>query len=167
MQLPLERTRLLACDRGAFGKLQRGVAGFSSKRIRSKLTLSLHPAFGSRWLRPKLADFEMEYPDIELHIRSSLAIPDSSRVDIAIRFGCGNWGNLRSDLLLDKHLFPVCSSRYKERLHPSDGSFGTLSIRFRSTSPTTLFCRWGTTTTLASTTSPVGFLVAGNWASNA
>ena len=46
-----------------------------------------------------------------LHIKTgqSLANFKSDGVDIAIRFGTGDWRGLRAIKLLDEELFPVCS----------------------------------------------------------
>jgi LysR family transcriptional regulator, glycine cleavage system transcriptional activator len=48
---------------------------------------------------------------MDLHIKTSQSLVNfkSDGVDIAIRFGTGDWKGLRAIKLLDEEFFPVCS----------------------------------------------------------
>lgn len=71
------------------------------------------PAFASRWLVPRLNDFNRWHPDIELHISTSLEpanFTDDS-VDVDIRFGRPASDNLHVEPFLESSRFPVASPR--------------------------------------------------------
>jgi len=72
------------------------------------------------WFRAFLVT--ARYPRINLHIKTgqSLANFKSDGVDIAIRFGTGDWKGLRAIKLLDEELFPVCSPSLNDGRLPKD-----------------------------------------------
>lgn len=91
------------------------------------LTLSLLPMFATRWLIPRLSSFQQLCPEIELRLSTSVSPVDfySSDVDVAIRYGDGNWLGVYSERLIDEFIFPVCSPDFlKKNQHtlntPSD-----------------------------------------------
>jgi LysR family glycine cleavage system transcriptional activator len=73
------------------------------------LTVSVLPAFATRWLIPRLSRFNALHPDVDINIRASQSLIDFDRdgVDLAVRFGAGNWPGLHSEKLLEEELFPV------------------------------------------------------------
>lgn len=86
---------------------------------RTSLTVQVTPSFGSRWLARRLQRFWAEYPEIDLRIYHALPHEqiDMRRVDLAIKWGRGNWEPLRSEVLFECHLIPVCAPGY---LRPED-----------------------------------------------
>ncbi len=75
------------------------------------LTLSVTPTLAAKWLEPRLPAFRVAHPGIELRISTSMRMVDFARerMDMAIRYGLGNWPGLRSDrLAMTDHIFPVC-----------------------------------------------------------
>jgi len=54
------------------------------------------------------------YPDIEIEMHASYELVDLAvdEIDVAIRYGDGNWGDLFCHRLLTDQLFPVCSPAY-------------------------------------------------------
>lgn len=75
------------------------------------LTISLLPAFAVRWLIPRLADFRRAHPGIEVRVDASMEFVDlaSSDVDVAIRYGRGDWPGLHAEPLITETLIAVCS----------------------------------------------------------
>lgn len=73
------------------------------------LTVSVLPAFATRWLIPRLSRFNALHPDVDINIRASQSLIDFDRdgVDLAVRFGAGSWAGLHSEKLLEEELFPV------------------------------------------------------------
>lgn len=73
------------------------------------LRLAILPTLGSKWLLPKLNDFYQQFPNIALHIHSSIAPInfDRSESDAAILVGAGNWPNVICDHLLNEELVIV------------------------------------------------------------
>lgn len=84
------------------------------------LTMSLAPAIAMRWLLPRLAEFQNAHPDIELRFSSTNQVIDFDRedVDLAIRFGMGEWSGLRAERLLPVDSMPVCSPDLLDADHP-------------------------------------------------
>jgi DNA-binding transcriptional LysR family regulator len=85
----------------------------------STLTVSVLPSFAIRWLVPRLAEFQALRADVDIAIRptTSLAVLDSrDGVDLAIRYGSGNWPGLHAVKLMKSVVFPVCSPGLLARL---------------------------------------------------
>ena len=81
---------------------------------KSSLRISTSPAFAANWLLGKLTQFQMMYPDIEIEMHASYELVDLAvdEIDVAIRYGDGNWGDLFCHRLLTDQLFPVRSPAY-------------------------------------------------------
>ena len=103
--------RLQAGVKSAFSEMNAALAGIQTRRKDAEITVSLLPVMAARWLVPRLSRFTARFPHINLHIKTgqSLANFKSDGVDIAIRFGTGDWKGLRAIKLLDEEFFPVCS----------------------------------------------------------
>jgi DNA-binding transcriptional LysR family regulator len=80
------------------------------------LTLSVLPAFATRWLVPRLAGFHALHPqtDIDLRASAELAHLGLGGIDVAIRYGPGGWPGLQYEKLMDEYVFPVCSPTYRD-----------------------------------------------------
>ena len=79
---------------------------------RANVTLSATPAFAAKWLVPRLAAFQAQHPDIDLHVHASNAPADleAGNVDLAIRYGLypsATDGNASATLLLQDQFAPV------------------------------------------------------------
>jgi len=81
------------------------------------LTVSVMPSVASSWLIPRLPAFTARHPDVELNLQSSIDVVDFDRedVDVAIRFGQGGWPELRTHLLFEEWVIPVCSPELLRR----------------------------------------------------
>jgi LysR family glycine cleavage system transcriptional activator len=114
MQLTQEGAELLSYVTEAFSKLTEGMQAARGATTSRRLTINAHPAFTARWLVPRLHDFCDHCPDLEIHVRSSLSLVSfrTNRVDIAIRFGGGDWPELTTHKLMDEELFPVANPNY-------------------------------------------------------
>ena len=82
-----------------------------------RITIYANYGFASYWLMPRLSKFQAVYPDVEIVVRTvEEEQPLSKRdLEIAIRFGDGNWRDGTSQLLFRENGFPVCSPSYFER----------------------------------------------------
>lgn len=90
----------------------------ATRRLRSSpnissVNISVVPAFLTRWLVPRIRDFQEQYPDIELRLSASTRTVDFLRsdVDMAIFFGRGDWPNSEAHFLHSVTLVPVCSPK--------------------------------------------------------
>ncbi|MCZ8130531.1 MAG: transcriptional regulator GcvA [Steroidobacteraceae bacterium] len=87
-------------------------------RGRARLVLSLHPALGTRWLMARLGGFIAAHPKVDVEVRSVADLDDflDRGVDLALRYGPGDWPGASSERLWDEVLFPVCAPEYRARL---------------------------------------------------
>lgn len=106
----------LPAVRGAFDELNRATERLLRQDEKGVLTVSTLTAFAVKWLVPRLASFRASHPDIDVRISTSLLPADFVRddVDVAIRYGRGNWPGLHSSYLVKEDCFPVCSPRLVE-----------------------------------------------------
>jgi LysR family transcriptional regulator, glycine cleavage system transcriptional activator len=114
--------RLQAGVKSAFSELGAALSSIETRRTDAEITVSLLPVMAARWLVPRLPRFKARFPRINLHVKTgqSLANFKSDGVDIAIRFGTGDWKGLRATKLLDEECFPVCSPSLNEGRLPKD-----------------------------------------------
>lgn len=119
--------------------LIRGFEGLtdSVQRIRdaglqSTLTVWMAPSFASKWFIPRLQRFSESYPEIDLSISASPGLVDSNsarntipaenfrrdNVDVAIRFGKGDYPGCRVDKLFSVLAIPLCSPELMHGDHP-------------------------------------------------
>lgn len=89
----------------------------------TSLTVWSSPSFAAKWLLPKLPQFREVHGDIDLNISASLRMIDDGKglnsipadnfrrdgIDIAIRFGQGDYPGCRVDKLFEVSAIPLCS----------------------------------------------------------
>ncbi len=99
---------------GAFDDLRRATARVTAARDEGVLTVSTLTTLAAKWLVPRLMEFQTRHPDIEVRLTTSPQLVDLRRddVDLAIRYGHGNWPGLKADFLMNDELFPVCAPTY-------------------------------------------------------
>ena len=92
-----------------FERIARGVEEIAAAT--GMLTVSVAPSFGGRWLVPRLGRFRAVHPEIDVRIDASERLVDLHRedVDLAIRFGAGNYPGLARDCLFAEVAVPVCA----------------------------------------------------------
>jgi LysR family glycine cleavage system transcriptional activator len=76
------------------------------------LVISALPSFTQEWLLPRLVDFRQRWPNIDVLLQTEYRMVDleAETVDVAIRFGRGDFGRaLQIDLLAHESVTPVCS----------------------------------------------------------
>ena len=86
------------------------------------LVVSTVPSVARLWLGPRLKRLRDCLPDLAVEVRTSreLANLETDGVDIAMRFGYGDWPRLRVEPLFDETAFPVCSPEFLARHAPTD-----------------------------------------------
>jgi LysR family glycine cleavage system transcriptional activator len=86
-----------------------------------RLSVRAYSTFMLRWLLPRLPDFQMRHPRIELKLTTDIDAPDFSRdgvgVDVAIRYGKGVWPGLHAHKLFSDALRPFCTPAYSARFN--------------------------------------------------
>lgn len=94
-----------------FGTIANGVSALVQDTAAKPLDISLTPAFAENWLMPRLGAFWAQHPDVQVTLRPSPALVDLKRdgVDLAIRFGDGNWPDLNVTWLTSAHYIIVAA----------------------------------------------------------
>ena len=89
------------------------------------LELATVPTFATRWLLPRLADFQRAYPDITVNLSTSTRpfLFDETHFDAAIYFGDAIWPGTEARPLMQEELVPACSPRLiapRRKLRPEE-----------------------------------------------
>ena len=110
IELTTEGQQLLPYISKAFACLEQGINQLSDDPDPHRLCLSTLPSFASRWLVPKLGSFQSEAQDLSINISPTLQLDnfDDNSLDLAIRYGMGDYPELSARLLLKDHVIPVC-----------------------------------------------------------
>jgi LysR family glycine cleavage system transcriptional activator len=114
MVLTPEGQRLFGYVRDGFTRFEQGMEDVRAARRGQVLTVSVHPGLASYWLIPRLGDFQRRHPEIDVSLLPNITLVDFSRedVDMALRYGPGDWPGLTAVKLMDEEIFPVCSPRF-------------------------------------------------------
>lgn len=90
-----------ALDEG-FGTIADAIATLTGADAGRPLQITATPQFAASWLMPRLSDFQARHPDIDLMINPSpqRANPAPGGIDVALRFGAGQWEGLDAELLV-------------------------------------------------------------------
>ena len=94
----------------AFQIIEEATKGFITSK--QQITISATPTFATKWLIPKLNEFNEAYPDIELQILATERVSHfkNDGVDIAIRYGQPPFGaGLDLELLIQDQFIVVAS----------------------------------------------------------
>jgi len=105
-----EGKKLLPYVQKGFEAFEEGFASLGDDPNPDLLTITTLPSFASRWLMPKLVNFQEKNPGISLRISPSLKLESFSEnnLDLAIRYGKGVYPGYQSHLLHHDYLLPVC-----------------------------------------------------------
>src|SRR5580698_10628736 len=111
LELTSEALDYLPSIRSAFADLHRATARLRRADQEGRLTVSTTASLATKWLVSRVAAFQDANPGIEVRITTSSHLVDFQRdeVDIAVRYGRGNWPGLRTNWLMAEDMFPVCS----------------------------------------------------------
>jgi LysR family glycine cleavage system transcriptional activator len=121
---------LTGAGKSGLSKLQHGFQSVNEavQQIRAepsanRLNIWMAPSFASKWLMPRMHRFVEQYPSIDLGISASAELVDTSDsspslsedilrkhdIDVAIRFGSGNYPGCQVERLMQVTSLPMCS----------------------------------------------------------
>ena len=85
----------------------------------STLTISVLPSFAAHWLIHRLPRFLDRHPEIDVRFFTTRRVVDLTRedVDLAIRYGRGDWPGVHAEKFLEESLTPVYAPAFLDR-HP-------------------------------------------------
>jgi DNA-binding transcriptional LysR family regulator len=95
----------------AFLLMDQGVSKLSATAGRHTLVVSVARSFAQRVLAPRLGEFTLANPevDIRIDVHRYYADLESSGADISIRLGKGDWHDYQSLKITNDVLIPVCA----------------------------------------------------------
>jgi LysR family glycine cleavage system transcriptional activator len=101
----------------AFDRLSEAVEMLRGSDDTRRLTVSVAPSFASKWLTPRLENFALRNPGIDVWLSASIELVDFGRddVDLAIRYGNGSYAGLESQWLMSESVIPVISRELLEQ----------------------------------------------------
>ncbi|TNF64940.1 MAG: LysR family transcriptional regulator [Rhodobacteraceae bacterium] len=97
--------------RGALNQIAQAALRVQAQPAGGTLTLAILPAFGMRWLMPRLPDFARRHPEVTINMGTEL-VPfsfASKGYDAALHFGTGDWPGTERLLLRHETMVPVCA----------------------------------------------------------
>lgn len=115
MLLTGEGQRFYTHIRDGLASFAKGVATLRAGGGPQTLNISATPSLAAGWLVPRLSDFYHRHPDIDVNLRATTTLADFDRdeVDLALRYGPGQWPGMHAEKLLSADVYPVCSPRYR------------------------------------------------------
>lgn len=109
--------------------LEAGRAMRASSRTR-RISISTPPSFASKWLIPRLSEFQQRYPDVEVRISADMTLVDfaTTDIDLAIRYGPGGYEGLHAERLMSESVAVVVSPALLKGLPPVRASVDLLNL---------------------------------------
>lgn len=113
--------RLTAAGERLHGAVSYGFDGISDAITRIErerqvdhVGIAANNAIAFYWLRPRIAAYRRKDPSLEPAVYAADADPgfDTEGIDIAIRYGDGEWPDAHVERLFAETIFPVCSPDY-------------------------------------------------------
>ncbi|MFC6582918.1 LysR family transcriptional regulator [Sulfitobacter aestuariivivens] len=97
--------------RSGFGGMIEAVEEITGLRDARPLHISTTPMFAVSWLMPRLPAFRAKYPDADLMLDPTPEVIALSAdgIDVAIRYGNGNWPGMEAHMLLRSPMVVVAA----------------------------------------------------------
>ncbi|MEL6316119.1 MAG: LysR substrate-binding domain-containing protein [Pseudomonadota bacterium] len=110
LALTLAGRRYLEEIEPAFARIAAATAEIMGRAPQGRVSLTLPPSLAILWLLPRLAAFEAALPDVALNLVTTTRVVDLKReqVDLAIRYGLGQWPDVTAELLMGETSAPIC-----------------------------------------------------------
>lgn len=103
-----------------FDRLLEGIDEVRRADEQRPLTVSVAPSFGAKWLVPRLERLREAHPDLDVRIDANARVVDLERedIDVALRYGPGDYPGLHVERLLSDEVVPVCAPQLVQGEHP-------------------------------------------------
>ena len=118
VRLTVEGQRLVALVQRALATIGEAAGQRRDRRAPEPLRISIVPSFARLWLLPRLRRLEGDPPDLRLELEQEQRFADLSRVDVAVRYGRGNWPGVLAEPLFEETLVPVAAPALAATLGP-------------------------------------------------
>lgn len=118
----------LATMQEGFESLHEAVHQLKGGADKQEINIWTSPSFASKWLMPRMHRFREAHPEIDLRISGSASLIDSDaiapslsadtlkshNIDVAIRFGSGNYPGCVVDRIMEVDAITLCSASLLE-----------------------------------------------------
>ncbi|MCC4600103.1 LysR family transcriptional regulator AmpR [Xanthomonas melonis] len=106
----------------AFDRIAATLERFADGRYREVLSVGVVGTFATGWLLPRLPAFHAAHPDIELRLSTHNNRVDlaGEGLDLAIRFGDGDWQGQLAEAVMEAPFAPVCAPAMARSLRAPD-----------------------------------------------
>lgn len=97
-----EGAQLAQTLKDSFGAIADTLTDMTEAEDARPLRVSITPSFAAQWLMPRLGSFWAKYPEIALSLIPDQRVVDlkAERIDLAIRFGKGEWTGVETEALV-------------------------------------------------------------------
>ncbi|WP_420405808.1 LysR substrate-binding domain-containing protein [Nisaea sp.] len=104
-------TRFLARIDPAIRELEAATRAVLPSEGHAVVRVTLPTSMAATWLLPRLGAFEAANPDVDLQLVPTTRVVDLLRdqIDLAIRYGRGNWQDVEKTFLFDDNATPVAA----------------------------------------------------------
>ncbi|MFT5521893.1 MAG: LysR family glycine cleavage system transcriptional activator [Enterobacterales bacterium] len=95
----------------AFLNFQEGLNTITNDPEPNRLRVSTIPSIASNWLIKRLVNFNQLHPELSINIDTSLDLIDfeTDNIELAIRYGSGNYPELKAEFLMQDPTVLVCA----------------------------------------------------------
>jgi LysR family glycine cleavage system transcriptional activator len=110
-----EGQRFAAVVRKSLGDIAAAAAELKDSTRARRLVITAVPSLSARWLAGRMGKFIDLHPDIEVTMQTTVDMVDLTRgqVDVAVRFGSGNYPGVKAEMLIGDFFYPVVSPHYR------------------------------------------------------
>ncbi|HDC4397862.1 TPA: LysR family transcriptional regulator [Enterobacter cloacae] len=125
LQLTNEGARLLGILSSSLKRIDDEIEDIRVQGLRGTLSVGLPPTFSFIWLMPRLEEFALRWPNLNINfrVRAGLINFNHERVDIAIYYGMQKYPDLYCERLADEWLVPVCTPALSQRIRQDNNWF--------------------------------------------
>lgn len=130
LQLTSSGARLYRGVRFSLERVEAELDAMVTHRSEAVLAITTFGSFAAQWLMPRLLDFEARYPEVRLHIDTSLRLVSMSEegFDLGIRFGRGEWPGVRAEKIFSHRIFPTAGAGYAKSAQLTGDPANLLSV---------------------------------------
>ncbi len=92
-----------------FGEVADAIRELDIHKANRPIHITMTPTFAANWFMPHMQSLNAAHPDIELSVNPTAQVIDffSAGVDVAVRYGTGNWAGLESELLMPSNFVVI------------------------------------------------------------
>lgn len=99
-----------------FDQIGDAITRIEQENQADRVGIAANNAMAFYWLRGRIIEYQRLEPTLEPAVYAADTDPpfETDGIDLAVRYGTGEWGDARSTLLFRETLFPVCSPGYRD-----------------------------------------------------